>query len=104
MFYDKEITIFSVEDGEVDDLGIYIPGDIDEYESKTIECDVQAYSKERLYQDYGFSDDVTFRVFCDPDSDLKTGVLIEYDSEIYKIKRIIKWDDYWILAIGSDDD
>lgn len=102
MFYNKEIKILAVEDGEVDDLGIYVLGDIED-ESKTIECDVQSYSKERLYQDYGFSDDVTFRVFCDPNPDLETGVLVEYCSKIYKIKRIIKWDDYWILAIGSDD-
>jgi len=106
MFYDKEIDILGLSQGYTDDDGIYHPGEV--IVTTTIPCDVQPYSSDLLYRDYGYNEQVTKRVFCDINSILKSGVYVSYkepyESEAtrYKIKRIIPWDDYMELMLNAE--
>lgn len=98
MFYDKKITLTLTKKGKVNDMGIYEPSESSVY--KTIHCDVQPYSKDRLYRDYGFDEEVKYRVFSDPyPDDIKNGVTVKYNNKDYKIVRVIEWDDYfdWMI-------
>ena len=106
MFYDKEIDILTASTGHTDDDGIYHAGG--ESTLKTIYADVQPYSSDLLYRDYGFSEQVTKRAFCDIDTNLKNGVYIRYKEPYessqtrYKIKKIIPWDNYMELMLNAE--
>ncbi|SHK42235.1 hypothetical protein [Desulforamulus aeronauticus] len=93
MFYNKSLSLLTISEGTVDDLGIYHVGI--ETVLKTIPCDIQPYSSELLYRDYGFREQVTKRVFCNLDSDIKNGsIVIDEAGQRYMVKKIIEWDDY----------
>lgn len=98
MFYDKEIKILK-DTGYLDDNGLWVKGELSTI--KTIECDVQPYSRELAYRDYSFEEDVKYRVFCDVDEDLKLGLQIKYNNEIYKIVKIVDWDDFYIVLLNK---
>lgn len=97
MFYDKELEILGISEGYTDDYGIYHPGQ--EILIKTIDCDVQPYSADLLYREYGYSEQVTKRAFCDIDPVLKIGGYVRYKNQKYIIKKIIEWDDYIELML-----
>ena len=48
-----------------------------------------------LYRDYGCDEEVKYRLFCDPNPDVKTGNVVKYKGGYYTIVRIIAWDDYY---------
>ena len=97
MFYDKEIKVLTVSDGYTDDMGIYQPGE--ESVLKIIMADVQPYSRLLAYEDYGFNEEVTYRFFCDPDSSLEVGGKVEYNNQQFEIRKIVDWDNYFIVMI-----
>lgn len=92
MFYNNSLEIVGVGQGTVDSLGIYQPGE--ETILKTIPSDIQPYSKELAFRDYNFTENVVYRFFCDIDNDIKTGTIVKYNDDRYKIVKIIPWDDY----------
>ena len=98
MFYDKEIKILD-NTGHLDENGLWVEG-IDEI-VKTIECDVQPYNKELSYRDYGFNEDVKYRIFCDIDDLLKLGTQVKYKDENYTVVNITDWDDYLVVLIDG---
>lgn len=100
MFYDKTIEI--IEDtGYLNSDGLWIEGELEEI--KTIECDVQPFSTELSYKMYNYNENVEYRVFCSPDQLLKLGTIIRYKDEYYITKKVIDWDDYYILLIDLDN-
>lgn len=101
MFYDKKIDLMVTREGTVDEMGIHIPGKVELI--RTISCDVQPYSRDLAYRDHGFSEEVSHRVYCDPDrwNDLTIGGYIEYQDKQYQIKKIIPWDGYWEVLING---
>jgi len=100
MFYRKTLEIIDLYDGSTDDDGIYHIGD--EYTIKSITCDIQPYSSALLYRDYGYNEQVTKRVFCNLDADIKTGMIVKFENYKFKIIKIIEWDDYMELAIDDE--
>lgn len=90
-FYNKVIIPLNESPGELKH-GSYVPGGYVQKES--ILCDVQPSTKELVYKEYGFYVDCSKRVFCDK-CDLKEGNLIKYDNDVYKIVKLIEWDDYF---------
>lgn len=98
-FYGKEIQVIGQGEGYLDDSGIWHDGT--ETVIKTIPCDVQPYTKELAYKDYGFTVDCTKRVFCDPDTDLQNGVKVQYNGEPYVIVKLIDWDDYYDIMLDN---
>lgn len=99
MFYNKTIELLGFTEGYVDDNGIYIKGT--ETTLKTIECDVQPYSSQLLYQDYGYQEQCTKRVFLEPDNDFMVGKKIRYNGKLFKIVRVIEWDSYYQLMLDD---
>lgn len=100
MFYDKILNLLTNTEGYIDDWGIYHEGT--ESVLKTIDCDIQPYSGELLYREYGYQEQVTKRVFCDIDDDIKVGMFVTDSNEKkYKIIKVIDWDDY--LDVMLDD-
>lgn len=98
MFYDKEITIME-DSGYLNDSGRWVEGGLTTV--KTIECDVQPYSSELAYKDYGYDKDVKYRVFVDPEPLIELGSVIEYMNEQYNVVKIVDWDDYWIILLDN---
>ena len=101
-YYDKQVEIITESEGYLDSGGIWHDGELTVL--KTIDCDVQPYNKERAYQDYGFTVDCTKRVFCDPDSNLLVGGIVEYNTELYIIVKLIDWDDYYDIILKNNVD
>lgn len=104
MFYDKEISILS-DTGYLDENGLWTEGE--NTVIKTIECDVQPYSRELAYRDYSFEEDVKYRVFCNPDKLIKNGIKISYkeqfadETTVFTVVKIIPWDDYNIVLLNK---
>lgn len=96
-FYKKEISIKGQGEGYLDDSGIWHNGE--ETVIKTIPCDIQPYTKELAYRDYGFTVDCTKRMFCDADSVLQTGTTVLNDGEPYVIVKLVDWDDYYDIML-----
>lgn len=93
MFYNKNLSLLAISEGTVDDLGIYHSGE--ETVLKSIPCDIQPFSSELLYKEYGYREQVTKRVFCDLDSDIKNGsIVMDEAGQRFMVKKIISWDDY----------
>lgn len=99
MLYDKEIKVLTEEEGYTDDYGIWHDGE--KQIVKTIYGDVQPYSSELLYKDYGFRVQCTKRVFCDVDSGIHEGTLLEIKEVEYKVMKIIEWNSYMELMIDG---
>ena len=99
MFYDKEIELLIEGEGYTDEYGIWNEGE--EVPFKTVECDVQPYSSELLYKDYGYKERVKKRIFCDDDGAIINGMAVLYKGVRYVVKLIIPWDDY--LEVMIDD-
>ncbi len=100
-FYDKQIEIMGQSEGYLDDSGIWHDGE--ETVIKTIICDVQPYTKERAYKDYGFTIDCTKRLFCDIDTDITVGITVKYMDIPYIIVKLIDWDDYYDIMLKEKD-
>lgn len=101
MFYNKKINLTITREGTTDEMGIHQPGATEVI--REISCDIQPYSRDLAYRDYGFNEDVTYRIFCDPDpwNDLKIGGYVEYQDKQYQIKKIIPWEDAWDVLING---
>ncbi len=104
MFYDKEIDILSSTE-YINEYGRRVEGEITTV--KTIECDVQPYSKDLAYKDYAFNEDVKYRIFCDPEPLIKLGTQVQYqeafknEKTIFNVVNIVPWDDYWVVLIDD---
>lgn len=99
MFYNEQISILGVSDGYTDDMGIYHSGS--ETIMKTIPADVQPVTKKEAYENFGYQDHCTNRVFCDSDNLLKIDSKILYNGNIFKIVQIIEWNDYFDMLIDN---
>jgi len=101
MFYDQTLDLITTSNGYLDEWGTYHEGT--ESVLKTIDCDIQPYSGDLLYREYGYQEQVTKRVFCDLDLDIKNGMTVtDANSKRFKIIKVIDWDDY--LDVMLDDE
>lgn len=98
-FYNKEIDVLGQGEGYLDDSGIWHNGA--ETVIKTIPCDIQPYTKELAYKNYGFIVDCTKRVFCDVDLVLQTGMTVLYDGEPHAIVKLVDWDSYYDIMLNN---
>ena len=97
-FYDKQIILMA-ETGGALVHGSWVEGTLTE--QKTIACDVQPASRDLIYKEYGYYIDCTYRVFCDPDGELKEGAIVKYNGEQFKVMKIVPWDNYYDVFIQS---
>lgn len=100
MFYNKTITIYNVEDGFTDDLGIYHEGE--DLLLDSFDVDVQPYSSDLLYRQYGYQEQVTKRTFMDVDDRIKLGLKVVYNNKPYVIKQIVEWEDSHLELMLDD--
>lgn len=91
-FYDKEISLLKESDGYMYH-GVWKDGTLTVL--KTIPCDVQPANRDLIFKEYGYYIDCKLRIFCDIDSDILIGDIIEYKGTQYKIVNLIPWDDYF---------
>jgi len=99
MFYDKQISILTQASGTTNDYGVYVEGK--ETVLQTIVADVQDYNKELLFKQYGYDLDCQYRLFCDTNSNIQEGVIIQYSSLRYKVMKIM-WDDNGFMDFVID--
>lgn len=96
-FYQNEITLLCEAEGVLR-YGIYKKAS-ELTELKTISCDIQPYSNEEFYKEYGYYIEAEFNVYCDLDNDITEKNKVRFKDNIYEIKKIIQWNDYMILLI-----
>lgn len=59
---------------------------------ESINCDVQPYSSEKIEKQYGYKVETTKVIFIDIYPEITEECIIEYNSQFYKIQKIILWD------------
>lgn len=104
MFRDKEIDILE-DTGYTNESGRWVEGRL--IKLKTIKAGVQSYSKEMSYRDYSFSEDVKYRVFCEPEPLIKLGTPIAYQEQfkdektIFRVVKIAQWSRHWEVLLDD---
>lgn len=99
MFYDKEISIYDIDEGTTDSFGIYHDGE--DVLISAFDVDAQPYSSDLLYKQYGYTEQVTKRVFMDVDDRIKLGLKVVYKDKPYTIKQIVEWDTHFELMLDD---
>ncbi|MGF7184962.1 hypothetical protein GGQ84_001047 [Desulfitispora alkaliphila] len=99
MFYNKKLKLYKRGEGYFDDRRIWHEGELEHI--KTINCDVQPYSKSLLMKDYGYAVECQNRAFINPDSDFELFNRVEYQDKQFKIVKVIEWDEYWELMLDA---
>jgi len=102
MFYTTEIKVLKSNELSVDEYGI---SEESPYEiQKTLLADVQPYSSELAYRDFGYHIQCTKRIFCDNDSEIMEGSILEICGCTFKVMKIIEWDIYMELMANEKND
>lgn len=70
--------------------GGYSTNDREEF-IKTIYCDIQPYDADLTQLPYGLYENVTLKMYCEKDGDIKTGYYIRLEKEDYIITAVLKW-------------
>lgn len=103
-FYDKEIEIYtysSVKDENGTNRKEWIKANTD---PDPLLVDVQPYNMTLANRDYGYQLECTKRIFMDSIPDLTESAVIKYNSQFYKIQKIIDWDtDVDVICLERDD-
>jgi hypothetical protein len=99
MFYNDSLALYTKTQGHLNDIGRWIEGKLSS--EKSIEVDIQPYSKELAYRDHGYNEEVKFRVFCNPAQSLEVGSIVGYREKKYIVRKIIEWDTYWDVLIDE---
>ncbi|ARK30772.1 hypothetical protein [Halalkalibacter krulwichiae] len=97
----KTLYIVTEENGQVidyDPFGRPIYGDPETIKSP-FKGEVEPYSNTLAERTYGVFVEVTNRVFCKPNEDLKILSDIEYLEESYKVTEIMKYDKHYEVLI-----
>lgn len=102
MLQNFTVGVYIKTEGHQDSHGSWVPGG--EEHVKDIDCDIQPYSQELLLKDYGYNIEVTNRIFCDLDTDIKIGTILKYkdkwnQDKSYEVRKIIPWDDYMEVMV-----
>lgn len=101
MFDDKKIDIIQKSDGYPDEMGTYHNGT--ENIVKTIFCDVQPYSKELSYREYGYNEEVTNRMFVDNVIyKFKLGDTLKLEDVNYIVKKVLDWDGFQEVLVNNE--
>lgn len=72
-----------------------------------VKCEVEPFGSELSEKSYGVFVKATHRAFSEPNDLLQLDELVRYDSEIYEITKIVKYDKHYetmLNYIGGDTD
>ena len=100
MFYSSVIGIVTKTEGQTDEFGFWQPGQLTV--SKTISADVQPITREIASRDFGYDENVEYRIFSNP-YPFKIGDLIEYEDKKYKVVKLLKWETYTDMLVDAHD-
>lgn len=101
MFNFKQVDIIQKSEGFTDEMGIYHDGT--ESIVKTIYIDVQPYSKELAYREYGYNEEVCYRMFVGNTTyKFKLGDTIKFEDVNYLTKKVLAWDDFQEVLINNE--
>lgn len=68
----------------------------------TIKADVQPIGGEIAHMEYGISESgISHRIFCRPNSNLKVGNRIEYNSTDYEIRHIAPFKNHYEVLLKT---
>lgn len=100
MFDNKRVDIIQKSEGYSDEMGTWHDGI--ENVVKTIFCDVQPYSKELAYREYGYNEEVTNRMFVDNYIyEFKLGDTVKFEDVNYIVKKVLNWDGFQEVLINN---
>lgn len=97
MLFNKTLGLYNTIAGHKDDFGSWVPES--EEHIKDIDVDLQPYSTELLLKTYGYNVEVTNRLFCDLDLDIKIGATLKDDIQSYEVRKIIPWNTYMEVMV-----
>lgn len=101
MFDNKKVDIIQNSDGYFDEMGTWHDGI--ESITRTIYVDVQPYSKELAYREYGYNEEVCNRMFVDNTIyTFKLGDTVKFEDTNYIVKKILEWDGFQEVLINNE--
>jgi hypothetical protein len=83
------VVLVNSTEGSKDKYGGFVEGE-PIYKNMTV--DIQPSSRELFLKTYGYDVEVNKLMFCNTDSDIKIGSIIEFNNIDYEV-RSIPWDD-----------
>lgn len=98
-FYDKEIIINIPAVGSMVH-GVYQKGTPT---TESIACDVQPTSADEFLAEFGYSANVQYKVYCDPNDNIKLINSAIYNDVEYNIEKVVNWDDYTVIYLASKE-
>lgn len=100
MTFNDRLELYNFSEGSFDKMGIYKVGEA--LPPKTIFCDIQNYSTEKFYKNFGYEEEVTNRIFCFIDKNINMNSLLKTkDNKSIEIKKINKYKDYLELFVNE---
>lgn len=84
MFYTQNINIINKDTGNI---------------LKSIKSDVQPISDEAKYFQYGYTQSISFRIYCNSDSLIELGTVIQYKNNCYEIMKVLDWGTYTEILV-----
>lgn len=100
MFYKYDVRVLDVSEGEIVD-GIY--KEPVEVEMGALKVDMQPLNNELAYREYGYEGDVEYKMYSPINKYIKINNLIKFRDVLYRIVKVIEWDDYMISILELKD-
>ena len=97
IFYKTPIKLFKkISDGSYSN-------EAEEKFIKTIYCDLQSVDAGIIQLPYGLYENITLKMYCSTDEDIKTGDYIKTDDGEFIIEAVLKWKAGYKLLLSRRD-
>ena len=97
-FYTKKIDIYNhesyIDANEINRTGYKLV-------LSDIPCDIQPIAAEKVEKIYGYDLSITKQIFLDIVPELLESSVIRFNSNDYKIEKLIEWDNYLQLGVSE---
>lgn len=68
---------------------------------KTLRADVQPISNQAEYFQYGYTVNIEFRIYCNSNSSIALGTIIQYKNIYYQVMKVLDWGTYMEILIDK---
>lgn len=103
MFYNKKLEIYDTKKGHLTSSGVWVEEE-QNILLESIPCDIQPYTNDLAYKQYGYDGNVSYKIFCNNNRNLKLNNIIGFNDNLFRIVVCKKWDDYTILVVVDKND
>ena len=95
----KKISVYSYSDDNYDQWGVSCDGYSLKYED--IFVDIQPIGEDKAKQSYGYDIEANYEMYSS--QLLQESDIVVWNNKIYKVQKIVPWDDYYISLLKQED-